>query len=232
MELLSLVILVIFALGIVILGTRGLFAKDLTAALKRVQQQEQALQEKADILEQRLGQMEHEYQAKLQHAKTEADEIAREAKSQAMNIRTAAIEEAKHRARQLLLEAEQGRSWLKAEVTKELDGQAIQRTCESLRALLSAQELKSLHGTLVNELLKNLPEVSQTALGADPGSLVVTTGQDLIDADIRKLTKWAQTVSGIEMPVEVATDAALVAGCVVRIGSVVVDNTLLNRLRQ
>ena len=64
--------------------------------------------------------------------------MVQEAKQQAMNIRTAAAEEAKHRARQLLLEVEQGRAHLKAEWANELRGTMIKRVCESLRALLPA----------------------------------------------------------------------------------------------
>ena len=149
MELLGLGILLIVGLGlvliIVIMFTRGIFARDLTRALKRVEQQEQELQEKAEALGARINQMEREYQIKLNRAQDEADRVVQEAKQQALNIRTAAIEEAKHRARQLLLEAEQGKTQWKTEAMKELNGQAIHRACASLRELLPQEAAAALH---------------------------------------------------------------------------------------
>ena len=60
MELLGLGALVLGIVVLVIFFTRGVFSRDLTQAMKRVTQREEELQEKADILEQRLGQMERE----------------------------------------------------------------------------------------------------------------------------------------------------------------------------
>lgn len=236
MDLLGLGLLLVVALGVVlfviILLTRGVFARDLTQALKRVTQQEQVLQEQADILERRLGQMELDYQAKLKRAETEAEQLLQDAKTQAMNVRTAAIEEAKHRARQLLLEAEQGRAQLKLEVARELNGQAVQRACESLRALLPSAELQALHGTLVNELLKTLAEATLTPSAEPLERIVVVTAQPLTAEDARQLAQRAAALAGRSIPVEVTTEPSLVAGCVVRMGAIIVDNSLPGRLGQ
>ena len=234
MELLGLGILLVVALGvilgIVILLTRGLFARDLTQALKRVTQQEQALQEKADVLESRLGQMERDYHAKLKRAEGEAEQMLQEAKTQAMNIRTSAIEEAKHRARQLLLEAEQGKLQLKSDMAKELNGQAAQQACASLRMLLPASTLSALHAALVKELLAALKGMDLSARHQPLDRVVVMTGQPLDPADARALTQWVAAALGREVPVEVNTEPNLIAGCVVQLGATIVDNSLPNRL--
>ena len=234
MELLGLGIALVAALGVilgvVILLTRGLFAKDLTQALKRVNQQEQALQEKADILEGRLGQLEHDYHAKLKRAEGESEQMLQDAKTQAVNIRTAAIEEAKHRARQLLLEAEQGKLQLKAEVARELDGNAVQHACASLRTLLPASMLAGLHAALVNELLTALNGLDTAPLRGHLKRVVVMTGQPLAEADATRLALWTATALGQEIAVEMTTEPTLLAGCVVQLGDIVVDNSLPNRL--
>ena len=234
MELLSLGIALVAALGvilgIVILLTRGLFAKDLTQALKRVNQQEQALQEKADILESRLGQLERDYHAKLKRAEGEAEQMLQDAKTQAVNIRTAAIEEAKHRARQLLLEAEQGKLQLKAEVAKELDGWAVQHACASLRTLLPAPALAALHEALVGELLTALTGLDAAPLRGRVEQVVVVTGQPFAEADAKRLAQWAATALGRGIAVETKIEPTLLAGCIVQLGTTMVDNSLPNRL--
>lgn len=234
MDLIGLGVLLVIALGVilgmVILLTRGVFARDLTQALKRVNQQEQTLQEQADVLEQRLTQMERDYHAKLKRAEGEADHLLQEAKTQAMNIRTSAIEEAKHRARQLLLEAEQGKLQLKFEVAKELNGQAVQQACTFLHTLLPATALAALHAALVKELLAALQAMALPAWPQPPERIVVMTGQPLDQADARALAQWAATALRREVPVEVKAQPALVAGCVVHLGTTIVDNSLPNRL--
>ena len=232
MELIGLAIVLVFALAIVIFFTRGVFARDLTSALKRVTQQEQELQAKADILEQRISQMERDYHVKVKRAEVEAERIIQEAKNQAMNIRATAIEEAKYRARQLLLEAEQGRSHLKAELAKELDGQAIRHACDSLRALLPASQLSSLHDLLVQELLEALKRLDVRTLCADVVHIDVLSAQALAPAASQQLAQWAVKVFGPSVPLHVKTDPTLVVGCVVRLGSTTLDNSLVHRLDQ
>ncbi len=231
MELMLLGILLLCSLGVIFFA-RGIFSRDLTLALKRVTQQEQELQEKADILEQRLGQMERDYQAKLKRAELEAERISREAKNQAMNIRTAAIEEAKHRARQLLLEVEQGKVQLKSDLARELNGQVIQRACESLRALLPPDQLTALHAALMKQVLEALKQVETRSLGVAVERIDVVTAHPLASAESTRLAQWAAASVGADVPVHVEDDPALVAGCVVRVGATVVDGSLANRLAQ
>ncbi|PIQ83500.1 MAG: hypothetical protein COV75_07130 [Candidatus Omnitrophica bacterium CG11_big_fil_rev_8_21_14_0_20_63_9] len=234
MELFGFGFLAILGLGLVVgsilLWTRGVFNRDLTQALQRVQQQEQALQEKAEILEQRLTQMERDYQTKLKRAEGETERLLQDAKTQAMNIRTVAIEEAKHRARQLLLEAEQGRVQLRAEVAKELDGHIIQRACESLRSLLSPVDLASLHRRLTTELLDALQQLESSARRSGTEAVHLRAGQTLGPGEVERVQRWVTSTFGADVPLRVETDTGLVAGCVLQFGDTIVDSSLPNRL--
>src|SRR3989338_7920041 len=116
LELFGAVVAFLLIVGPLLPTVRGLFARETTQALKRVRQQEDALQAKADLLEQRLSQMEQDHRQKLTHVQGEAERVVQEAKQQAMNIRTAAVEEAKHRARQLVMETEQSRQQMVSEL--------------------------------------------------------------------------------------------------------------------
>jgi len=59
-ELVSVVLGFLLLVGIILLTVRGLFARETTQALARVRQREDELQAKADVLEQRLSQMEQD----------------------------------------------------------------------------------------------------------------------------------------------------------------------------
>ena len=232
MDLIGLGVLLGFGLVTIVLWTRGVFARDLTQALRRVTQQEQVLQEKADILEQRLTQLERDYQAKLKRAEVEGERIVQDAKNQAMNIRAVAIEEAKHRARQLLLEAEHGKVRLKAELAKEVNGNVLQRACESLRTLLPQTEVTTLHRTLVAELLDSLQQMDVGPFRGTVEQLEVTIAQPFGTDEEQRLRQWAVVSLGDQVPLKIHADPTLVAGCVVRMGPTIVDNSLRNRLSQ
>ncbi len=232
MEILGLVFVVLVALAAIILGTRGVFARDLTQALKRVTQQEESLQGKADIIEQRLTQLERDYQAKLKRAEAEADRLMQDAKNQAMNIRTVAMEESKHRARQVMLEAEQGRGQLKSELVRELNGRAIESACETLRGLLPAAQLSSLHAALTAELLEALGRMDVRPIQSAVTRVEVTAAQSLSSVHTEQLTAWVRAAFGPSMEMQLGTDPGLVAGCMVRLGSTVVDSSLRNRIQR
>ena len=58
----------------------------------------------------------------------------------------------------------------------------------------------------------------------------VTTAQPLTASESERLKRWAAASVGEGTPLQVDTDPALVAGCVVRLGATIVDNSLSNRL--
>lgn len=229
MEMIGVGIVLIVVAVAAIFFTRGLFSRDLTQALERVGAQERALQEKADVLEQRLGQVERDYAAKLKRAEAEADRLLREAKEQAMNVRSVAVEESKHRARQLLLEAEHGKAQLRAEIIRELNGAAGKRVCETLRGLLSDEHLSTVHESLVKELLEELKRIDLRAVPVRIDRVAIDTAQSLTSAEQLRLTQWAAASVGSDVPIAIQVDPALVAGAVVRAGQTTIDNSLLNR---
>lgn len=231
MELIGLAVVFVLIVGVVLLTVRGLFARDLTQALKRVANQEQELQAKAEILEQRLSQLEKDHQLKLKQAEAEAQRLVQEAKQQAMNIRTAAIEEAKHRARQLVMEAEQLRGHLKQELRQELNGRALARVCEAIQTLLSSEEQARLHNRLVAQLLEELARVEVAHVGGPIHHVQVTAAHPLSAEQTKALRDHLLKHLGPSVGCEVKTDATLVAGCVVQLGDLMLDGSLKHYLR-
>lgn len=232
MEWIGIVVVLIGAVVAAIFFTRGMFARDLTQALERVRQQESLLQEKADVLEQRLAQMERDYQLKLKRGDEEAKRVLQEAKNQAANVRTVAIEESKHRARQLMLEAEQGKQQLRSEILRELSSAATHRACDSLKALLTEDQMNQVHELLMKELIEALKRVDLRTQQTKAERIEVATALPLGSAESLRIKQWAAAAIGSEVPIQPSVDAALVAGGIVRVGQTVIDNSLMSRLNR
>ncbi len=232
MEFFALGLLLVMVVGAAILWTRGVFARDLTHALRRVTQQEQALQEQAAVLERRLHQLEQEDQARLKAAEQEAQRLLQQAKDQAATIQHAALEEVKRRARALLLEAEQLKAQWRVEVAKELNGQAIRGAGESLRRLLAPEELAALHERMLRELVDTLKELAVLPHPSSVERVEVVTARALAETVDAALRRWVAEKFGAATPVRATQDEQLIAGGLVRLGSTVVDNSLMNRLQR
>jgi F-type H+-transporting ATPase subunit delta len=85
---------------------------------------------------------------------------------------------------------------------------------------------------LTKELLEALSHLDAAPLRGGAKQVNVATAQPLLPAESQQLAQWVAASVGAEIPVQVTTDASLVAGCVVRIGDVVVDISLVNRLHE
>ncbi len=235
MDLATVTILLVLALGViavVVLLTRGVFARDLTQALRRVAQQEQEVQAKADRLEHRLSQLEGEYQAKVRRGEQEAAQVIEEAKQQAVNIRTAAIEEAKHRARQLLLEAEQGRAHLREDVAQELNGEVFRQACAALRTFWGEAERQSVHHRLMEELLGAVEGLGSSSPSAAVEQVVLRTATPLSAEESARLTRWMRKALPAPVPLEASVDDTLIAGGILEAGGTRIDNSLATRLER
>jgi F0F1-type ATP synthase membrane subunit b/b' len=226
LEFMGVVLAFLLLVGIVLFTVRGLFARETTQALSRVRQREEELQAKATVLEQRLAQLEHDHRQKLKHADAEAERIVQEAKQQAMNIRTASVEEAKHRARQLVMEADQTRQHATQTVTHELSDRAVAWTITALRMLLTPEEQQHVHARLLQQLITVCAQVELGAINGHVERVQVRSAQPLDAAQTDALRACLATKFNHPVTLDATTDPTLMAGGVVSLGEMVVDGTV------
>lgn len=233
MVFIGLSVVVALVVGLVILTVRGVFARDLTQAIRRVSQQEQELQTKAEVLERRLGQMEQDHALRLKQAEAEGQRLLQEARQQAANIRSAAIEEAKQHARQLLAETEHLRQQMRRSLIQELHGRAIDGACQALAALLQGGELENLHEQLLARLITELDRIE--AGPTAPGTAVpahVRTARALSERQLEEIRQRLARRLGSAVTCHQDVEAALVAGGQVRVGDVLIEGSLRRYLER
>ena len=233
MAFIGLSIVVLLVIAIVMLTVRGVFARDLTQAIRRVTQQEQDLQMKAEVLERRLAQMEHDHAVRLKQAEAEGQRLLQDARQQASNIRSAAIEEAKQHARQLMAETEQARQQMRRSLIQELNGRAIDSACQALTALLPDGELENLHEQLLARLITELDRVDAGPVA--PGAAMaaqVRTARALSERQLEEIRQRLVRRMGTAVTCRQDADAALVAGAQVRVGDVIIEGDLRHYLER
>ncbi len=225
-ELVGVVLAFLLLVGIILLTVRGLFARETTHALKRVRQREEELQTNADVLEQRLAQLEQAHRHKLKQADGEAERVIQEAKQQAANIRTAAVEEAKHRARQLVMESEHTRQQMVKELRYELSSRAVAWTCTALQTLLTPEEQNSLHARLLHQLIQTCEQVELGHVNGRLERIHVASAKPLAAEQREALQRCLSMKLNHPVTLEATTDANLIAGGVVSLGDVRVDGSV------
>ena len=224
---------VVLIVAIVILTVRGVFARDLTQAIRRVAQQEQDLQAKADVLERRLSQMEHDHALRVKQAEAEGQRVLQEAQQQALNTRSAAIEEARQHARQLLAETEHLRQQMRRGLIQELNGRALDGACHALTSLLRNGELETLHEQLMARLITELDRVEAGA--TTPGAEMraqVRVAHALSEQQLEEIRQRLSHRLGAMVACEQETDATLVAGAQVRVGDALIDGSVRHYLER
>ena len=226
MELIGIVLAFVLVVGMIALTARGMFAREATHALKRVRQREEELQAKADVLEQRLAQMERDHRQKLTHAQAEADRLMQEAKQQAMNIRTAAVEEAKHRARQLMGEAEHARQQMIADLARELHSKAVAWTCTAFQQLLTTAEQDTLHARLLQQLVHACEQMDIAPLNGTGERIRLTSAKPIGQEARQAIQHCFSTKLHRTMTLEETIDDTLLAGGVVALGDLLIDGSL------
>ena len=233
MEFIGFTIVVVLVVVIVILTVRGVFARDLTQAIRRVAQQEQDLQAKADVLERRLSQMEQDHALRLKQAEAEGQRLLQEARQQVSNTRSAAIEETKQQARQLLAETEHLRQQMRRGLIQELSGRALDGACQALASLLPNGELENLHEQLMARLITELDRVEAGAVTSGTAvSAQVRVAHALSGRQLEEIRQRLSRRLGTAVACEQETDAALVAGAQVRVGDALIDGSVRHYLER
>ncbi len=205
--------------------------RNLEARRKRI---EESL-ENARLADERLANVEKDYQAKLNEAAAEAQKIRAEAvnaaQQEAQRIRQEAQAEIERMRQQARLDAQAERNQLLADARNQIVALVIAATNKLVGESLDANRQKA----LINDFFSKVPAAKIAGVSVDGAPVVVTSAlpltaeeQSRVKAD---LSKQIGAIENITFDV----DPSILGGLVVRVGDKVIDDSVLskvNALRQ
>ena len=232
----ALVIILVLAGAAVMAVLWRILSRHATTATVHLQSLSQDYVLKQDELKQRLDQSEKSYQDQLVKLRTEGDAMKRKAAEEAEAIRQKLAAQGRDEYEKLVQKGIESRDAMKREMDQLIDVKAIDRAGSLLQKLLPEDFRQIVQQQWVEQLLDNgLIDVSRfpsQGSAKESKEAKVTSAFPLTAQQRTKLLERLRAALGPDVVLRESVDAAMVAGLSISVGQVVLDGSLVGKLRE
>ncbi len=232
MELWSLLVRAII-IGMVVVGVGGFFiwkfSKDtIDKDLNRLNKETEAVLGKQTELNEKIKQASEE----LTKRKAEADalvlKMTEDAEKVAKEEREKLIAKARQEGEEIIVKANN----TKEDIRKEMDMRAVDFTALILDDVLSKEGRIALEECLISEFIESLAKMDMEMIGEEIKTAEVVTSSALSERMRNRLSETLLSKLGRTMEVTATTDPKILSGMILRFGSLALDGSLKNMVRE
>lgn len=226
----SLILIQVITFGVIIAVLRLLFGSQLKVALNRLQVLHQESLEKEEILNKELGRVRVQSESEIARSKEEAKRIIENARHSAEKITLEASERAQQQAKKTVVEAMEKAKKVEAEMMASAEEKAVALAQELITYAFSTKGQELLHAQLIDDLIEELKKVDKTRLAVKVDTVEVLTPLQLSLHEEARIKEILASKLGFEFKVLQKIEASLIVGMVIKLGGLVIDGSLKNKM--
>lgn len=225
--------------------TAGLYYLFFRPVMERVRErrmEKKELMEQARIDRREAEDLRERLEERLSEAETEADEIIGEAQKRAEAERRQMLEEVEQEIEEMLADTREDVQKMRQQAVDEFHSELVDTVLGVSVQMIEKAAPPEVHERLVQRLADRIWDMGQEemervrvfrrSLGERTPTAHVTTAQPLSAEQQSELARTFTALADRHVDIEVSTDPELAAGVRVRVGDLVVDNSIAGRLEE
>lgn len=216
----------------IILFLRLLFYRQLSVALKRLQELHRQNLEKEVALNKELERAKEQRQLEMEKGKEEAKKLKDAARQEAERIREQMLAEAKERTDALLKEGRLECERLKHEAISHIEESSVNLATGLIKEIFSEDSKQELEKELVDELIGDLRNIEKEKLKVEIKKAEITSSYPLLDNQKNAVKEILQEAIGHPIQLEEKVDTSIISGLVINLGGLILDGSLQSKLRK
>jgi F0F1-type ATP synthase delta subunit len=195
-------------------------------------------------LNEEYSQKERQINQEMDSARQKAEQILAQAKADAERSKNQIIKEAKEQrdkilrqarlqSDELIQQADKSRQLLISELEQRIEKEAVIKASELIQSSLPEQFKQSAHAYWIEDLIKNgFSELKHLAIPEGINEVKVISAFPLTEQQRASLSKGLRQLLNRDITLKEELDPKVVVGIIVNIGSLVLDGSLKNKIRQ
>ncbi|MFC1631218.1 F0F1 ATP synthase subunit delta [Candidatus Omnitrophota bacterium] len=227
-----LVVQILIFAGLILL-LRYLLTNNVIRATSHLEQQSQDFARKQQQATKRLQEAEQEYQNRLTQAQQEVIRLKEKTEQDAQLAREKTLQDARQESERIIERANKTGEILVDEQQQKIEVQAIERAQEIIQQVLPGHLHKEMHLRWVEELISaGLEELGSLQVSENITEAEAKTAFALSNTEKQALQKKLEEKLGREVKLKEDLDRQLVAGVVIKLGSLVLDGSLRYKIKE
>ncbi len=222
--------IIIFSVIIVIL--KRLIFQDTTSAINRINKLDSITREKEKLLSQKLDETEKYLESRKKELGEEETRLKQEAQRAATQLQEDIVKAARTEAEDIIKKAQSSREKVKIDAMIEAEAKQIDICRDILGKVLSAAVQAQLNEQLVQEFLADLEQADLGKVDKDIKQVHVTSSRPLAEETKKIIKKILDGKLGHPVDVEVKEDSSMLGGVIMKFGTMVVDGSLAEHVKE
>ncbi|MDP3731803.1 MAG: F0F1 ATP synthase subunit delta [Candidatus Omnitrophota bacterium] len=229
----ALLILQLLIFGVLIFVFRKIMSQNIVSATQHLSELSKDYAEKEKKINQQLEESRHKAQELLAKAQEEAEKIKAQVVQEAQQERDKILQEARNHGQELVQQAEKSRQQLLSELEERISKEATRRACELIQGTLPESFRQLAHTHWVEDLIESdFTHIERLRIPDDLREAKIISAFSLSAEERQKLTKKLKSALGREVTLKEEVDAKVVVGLIINIGSLTLDGSLENKIRE
>ena len=221
---------VVFVFIILILHV--FFNRQLSMAMKRLQELNRQNLEKEVSLNKELERAKQERQLEIEKGREEAKRLREAVKQEVEKSREQMLSGVHQDAKRVLEEATQECERMKRDANRQIDEAAINVALSIIREIFSQNLRQELQRQLVDELIEALGKIGKDKFASAGYRITVISSYPLIDSQKETIKNIISQASSRPVELEEKIDPSILSGIIIDLGGVILDGSIKNKLNK
>ena len=222
----------VIVLVAIIIIIKRLLLGDTMRAMERISQVEVDVRKREESIRREIEEHEKEFAKRKAEAEEEIQKRTDEAQKEATRHREQTISEARKEADRILENATKSEERIRAQVMLEIEEKAVEYGVQVIKLVFSDKITAELDKHFIDELLDALEQVDASSITVDTSQTEFITSHPLDMAQKARLEGVLAEKFGASVKVQEKIRQDLLAGMIIKLGSLEIDGSLLNRCQE
>jgi ATP synthase F1 delta subunit len=228
----QLVIIQVLTFIVLILFLRLLFYRHLSSALARLKRLNEENLAREETLKQELERAKREREAEIAKGREEAKNMIEQAKGEAEKFKDESFAQTREKVKTMITEAERRGKRIEEESMRKLEERTLEFSCEMVKHIFKGKGRDALHRELIDELIEEIKTLDKQKLKTSETQAQLYSAYPLSSEQKKRLEDILSSKMGNTIILKEEIDKDIITGIVVKIGTLVIDGSLKNKLRR
>ncbi len=228
-----LIVLLVVISVVMIMMLRMTLRSQVSNATTHLQELSQEYLKKQEELKAHLEGVDRQYQEQVAKTQAEIDRMRTQAEQEVEMERQRVITHAREEAERIVRQAMESRDAWRHELERSIERRAIDRACEWIRDMLSLEFRQQIHTQWWDELMQDgFAGLDRLCVEDGVQELLVRSAFPMTREQQQGLQHRLQARLNRSLTLREENDPTLVAGFVLMLGSVVIDGSMVSKVRK
>jgi len=226
---LILVQVVIFIL--IVIGLRKLLYSKASVEIKRLQLMTDESSKKFEALRGQIEEAKTEYKRTIAQAKEDAQKLIAEAQKEAEELRAKHLQESRKEIDKMVKSTQAKKENMEREVKSDVTRKSLHLSKAIIHQVFTADSLGATHDVMIEEISQQIGDIDLGQMSEDIKEAEIVTIFPLGKEKMEMLRKKLSSKLKREIELKERIDDSVMAGILIKLGSLILDGSLANKLR-